>query len=168
MSVAYTSRVGNLLGALSLAVVDDLRMATSDAAVVQLADHPGLTIVELGRRLGLTHSAAVRMIDQLESRALVTRARSDQDRRSVVLTLTAAGQQKAADVLAARSAVLATVLEPLSAQDRDQLERLLDLVLDALPRSADHATVVCRMCELAACPQRECPVELSYLRHRQE
>jgi MarR family transcriptional repressor of emrRAB len=70
----------------------------------------------------------------------------------------------ASSILAARSAVLRTALDPLTSADREQLERLLTTALDALPRSADHATLICRFCELPACPQRECPVELNYLR----
>ncbi|WP_157848421.1 MarR family winged helix-turn-helix transcriptional regulator [Streptomyces scopuliridis] len=165
MSVAHELRVENLLGALCVAVTDELRVTTADAAVVQLADHPGITIMEVGRRTGLTHSAAVRMVAQLEAHGLVRRGRTDKDRRAVALTLTPAGHEKAADVLAARSKVLATVLAPLLPDDRRHLERLLATVLETLPRSADHATVVCRLCELSACPQPECPVELSYLQH---
>jgi DNA-binding MarR family transcriptional regulator len=163
MSVTYTSRVGNLLGALAIAVVDDLRVTTSDAAVVQLADHPGITISDLGRRTALTHSAAVRMVEQLEARGLVARGRSEVDRRAVVLTLTSAGQEQAAKILAARSQVLTTALESLNHDDRAQLERLLEAVLDAVTRSADRATLICRFCDLQACPQRRCPVELKYL-----
>ncbi|HSU34799.1 MAG TPA: MarR family transcriptional regulator [Propionibacteriaceae bacterium] len=165
MSVAYTDRGANLLGALVLAVVDDLRPATADAAVVQLADHPDLTIEDLRRRTGLTHSATVRMVAQLEQRGLVTRGQSDRDRRAVVLTLTADGRDAATRVLAARAEVLAGVLAPLAPADRHEFERLLGLLLDALPRSADHATVICRLCELPACPMSHCPVEHSYLHH---
>jgi MarR family transcriptional regulator, negative regulator of the multidrug operon emrRAB len=162
MSVTCTSRVGNLLGALALAVVDDLRVTTSDAAVVQLADHPGITISDLGRRTALTHSAAVRMVEQLEARGLVVRGRSEVDRRAVVLTLTSAGHEQAAKILAARSEVLTAALESLTRDDREQLERLLEAVLDTVTRSADHATLICRFCDLQACPQRRCPVELKY------
>jgi MarR family transcriptional repressor of emrRAB len=165
MSITYTSRVENLVGALSLAVVDDLRAATADAALVQLADHPDITIAELRRRTGLTHSATVRMVAQLELRSLVQRGRTDRDRRAVVLSLTPTGREAAARVLTTRSEALARVLEPLAPEQRDQLEQLLSVVLDALPRDADHATVICRLCELVACPQNRCPVEQNYLRH---
>jgi len=42
---------------------------------------------------------------------------------------------------------------------------MLGLLLDSLPRSAAHATVICRLCELPACPMDRCPVEHSYTHH---
>lgn len=165
MSIAYTDRTANLLGALVLAVVDDLRPVTADAAIVQLENHPDITIEELRQRTGLTHSATVRMVAQLEQRDLVTRGQSDRDRRAVVLTLTPDGRDAAAGVLSARSEVLARVLAPLTPGDRQEFERLLGVLLDSLPRSAAHATVICRLCELPACPMSRCPVEHSYLHH---
>ena len=133
--------------------------------MVQLADHPDITIAELRRRTGLTHSATVRMVAQLELRGLVMRGRTDADRRAVVLTLTAAGRDRAASVLATRAEALARMLAPLSSDDREQLERILELLLSPLPTSADQATVICRLCELPACPQDQCPVVHGYLRH---
>jgi MarR family transcriptional repressor of emrRAB len=130
-----------------------------------LADHPDLTIEDLRRRTGLTHSATVRMVAQLEHRGLVTRGQSDRDRRAVVLSLTPDGRDAATRVLAARSEVLTRALAPLPPADRKEFERLLSLLLDALPRSADHATVICRLCELPACTLDRCPVEHSYLHH---
>ena len=59
--------------------------------------------------------------------------------------------------------MLTTALESLTRDDREQLERLLEAVLDTVTRSADHATLICRFCDLEACPQRQCPVELKYL-----
>ncbi len=148
-----------------LAVADDLHPATADAALVQLADHPEQTIEELRRRTGLTHSATVRMVAQLEQRGLIERGRTDRDRRAVVLALTAAGHDAADRVLANRAEVLSNILEPLGEDDRRELERLLGSLLDSLPRSAAHATVICRLCELPACPLPQCPVERSYLHH---
>lgn len=165
MSVAYSSRLGNLLGALVLAVADDLHPATADAALVQLADHPEETIEGLRRRTGLTHSATVRMVIQLEHRGLVARGRTDHDRRAVVLSLTAAGRDAADRVLSNRAEILGSILEPLNEEDRQELERLVNSILDSLPRSAAHATVICRLCELPACPLSDCPVERSYLHH---
>ena len=165
MSITYTSRVENLLGALAIAVVDDLRATTSDAALVQLADHPEITIADLRRRTGLTHSATVRMVAQLELRGLVRRGRTDQDRRAVVLSLTPAGHEAAGAVLETRSEVLARLVAPLAVADRQALERLLSVLLGTWPRDTEHATVICRLCELRACPQAHCPVELTYRKH---
>ena len=75
-------RLANLLGATALALVDlTLGEATkaagvsssSAAALVSLAARPGVSVTELGRRVGLTQPAAARMVDSLEADGLVER-----------------------------------------------------------------------------------------------
>jgi MarR family transcriptional repressor of emrRAB len=71
------------LGAAALAVTD-LSMAalrgvlpispSAAAALVVVAATPGLSVTEIGRRIGLTQSAAARMIQTLEADDLVQRA----------------------------------------------------------------------------------------------
>ncbi len=170
MSIAHSSRAANLLGAVATGLVDRFREAgdwsdSARAALVQLADHPGLTVEGLRRRMGLTHSATVRMVTQLEAQGQVRRGASAHDRRAVALRLTPAGMATADGLLAQRGAVLADALSVLSPTERRLLEGLLDRVLDQLPDSADRATTICRLCDLRACPQSRCPVERSYLRH---
>ena len=68
MCVSYAhNRKMNLLGAAALALSDDINAATAraagqagqaPAALVELAEHPGLTVDGLRRRLNLTHPAA--------------------------------------------------------------------------------------------------------------
>jgi DNA-binding MarR family transcriptional regulator len=75
-------RTANLLGATALAVTDlALGGATAAAgvsgsgaaALVVLCADPGISVTELGRRVGLTQSAAARMVDALAARGLVER-----------------------------------------------------------------------------------------------
>ncbi|WP_079153187.1 MarR family transcriptional regulator [Streptomyces malaysiensis] len=46
------------------------------AALIVLRADPGVSVTELGRRVGLTQSAAVRMVAGLEREALVERRRT--------------------------------------------------------------------------------------------
>jgi MarR family transcriptional repressor of emrRAB len=170
MSVAHISRVENLLGATALAITDRMRKAgqqgeSSRAALVQLAANPGLTVNGLRRRMGLTHSAVVRMLAQLESNGQVERARSTEDKRAVTLRLTPQGQQIATQVLAERGQILHDSLTALTSEQQQVLEGLLDQLLTQLPESADQASEICRLCELRACPEELCPVERSYQQH---
>src|SRR5258708_18847038 len=81
MCVGYALNGGmNLLGAAVLALSDDMNIATAraagqggqaPAALVELAEHPGLTVDGLRRRLKLTHPAVVRLLDRLDERGLV-------------------------------------------------------------------------------------------------
>ena len=156
-------RAGNSVGALAVAVVDDRRVTAAAAAVVQLADHPGITISDLGRRTALTHSAAVRMVEQLEARGLVTWPERV-DRRAVVLTLAPAGHQHAAAILAATLPVLMAALESLTRDDREQLDAYSNRC------STGHSQCGSRDLELPllrppSVPARRCPVELKYLLH---
>jgi DNA-binding MarR family transcriptional regulator len=56
-----------------------------------LREYGGLTAAELARDICHDPGSLTRIIDELESRALVSRQRSSADRRLVVLNLTAKG-----------------------------------------------------------------------------
>jgi len=132
------------------------------AALVQIADHREVTIEELRRRIGLTHSSVVRLIDRLAARGLVRRGRGQADARTARLSLTPSGAATAAAVLEARSAVLGQVAGRLSAAGRGDLESLLDQLLLDEPLSSEHASLLCRLCCLRDCPTDRCPVEQRY------
>lgn len=166
-----SDRAANLLGALVTAVGDRMDAAVAASAgqhggapatLIQLAEHPGLTIDELRRRLGLSHSTVVRLVDRVVTRGLVTRTVHERDGRAVRLTLTADGQTAAADVVRARLDVLRTALAALSDDERAGVERFAAALLLALPASLDDSSRICRLCSLAACPQDDCPVERRY------
>jgi MarR family transcriptional regulator, negative regulator of the multidrug operon emrRAB len=170
MSYAH-SRTANLLGATILALSDDMNAATSQAAgqagqapaaLVELAEHPGLTVDGLRRRLKLTHPAVVRLLDRLDERGLIRRHRGNADARTTSITLTEPGQAAAAQVTAARGAVLEQALGALTSDQQRDLERLLGAVLAAWPRNLDHSCQMCRLCDLSACPDDQCPVEQRY------
>src|SRR5918912_4475080 len=109
------NRPANLLGALvdSLsAAVDRATQGVSGqgglapAVLLQLAQHPGLSVDDVRRRVGLTHSGVVRLVDGLVVRGLVVRQRSGPDARVTRLRLTATGARLASSVAPARRDVL--------------------------------------------------------------
>jgi DNA-binding MarR family transcriptional regulator len=126
---------------------------------LSIADHPGLTVSDLRRRLGLTHSAVVRLVDRLVDRHLVTRTAHDTDARAVRLTLTQRGAAVATSVANARMAVLRAALAELPAAQRQDLEEAAQALLATLPVDADDTSRICRLCAVPVCPQDECPVE---------
>lgn len=161
------SRTINLLGALVLALHDEMEAATSAAAehgaaypsaLVTIYGSPGLSIEALRQILGLTHSGTVRLLDALAHEGSVVR-KAGKDARSVAVELTAAGRRQALAVLRAREQALAPALEGLSAGERGQLLALAEKVLGRLTRSPRHADAICRLCDLGACPGERCPVE---------
>src|ERR687891_1110268 len=126
-------RGANLLGALSLAVAERVEAATraaaahggsAPAALAALDTFlDGSSIDTVRKPLGLTHSAAVRLVDRLAAAGLVRRG-AGEDGRSVAVFLTPAGRRAAAQVQDGRMGALAEVLAPLDASELDQLTRL--------------------------------------------
>lgn len=166
-----SDRLANLLGTLALAVTDQLTGAMDEAAgqggggpaaLVQLAGHPGLTIEELRRRIGLSHSAVVRMVDRLAARGLVSRGRDAGDARAARLRLTPAGEELAGSVLAVRKQVTADIVGRLTPERQRELASLLAEMLAEIPQGSEEGTRVCRLCCLRDCPADLCPVEIRY------
>ena len=161
-----TARQANLLGALALSLGDRMAAATSaqagrggqaSAALAVLAQQDRLGIEGLRAQLGLSQPATVRLVDALVTDGLAIR-RKGVDARSISIALTAAGRRTADALLAERRAVLDAVLQPLTTAQRKLLEGLLDNMLAGLTSDRVEADVICRLCDLAACPQPICPV----------
>jgi MarR family transcriptional regulator, negative regulator of the multidrug operon emrRAB len=163
------ARTANLLGSLSLAVADRLRAATEGAAghagsgpaaLAALSTYlEGEPIDALGRSLGLTHSAAVRLVDRLEESGLVERRRGV-DGRSVSVVMTATGHRAGREILDARQRALGEVLEGLSPAEHRTLAGVCEKLLGGLTASRADARRICRLCDPDACghPDGRCPV----------
>ena len=159
-------RTANLLGALVLALGDELGAATTEgaghgaafpAAIVTVGANPGWTIERLRRALGLSHSGTVRLLDRLEAEGIVER-RAGQDGRSVALSLTTAGRRSYNRILQARRSAMSSALASLSGAERGQLIRITEKLLHGLTRDLEHSDHICRLCEEDVCPQDSCPV----------
>jgi DNA-binding MarR family transcriptional regulator len=160
-------RTANLLGALALAISDAQTQAMeaasglgrrATATLVTLGEYPGLSVAALAAILGLTHSATVRLVDDLERRDVVQR-RPGADRRSVGLGLTAAGMSLRAGAMQARADMLVRSLAAVPADDREILTRVLSRILEELTTSRTAADHICRLCDEDACGRDDCPVE---------
>jgi MarR family transcriptional regulator, negative regulator of the multidrug operon emrRAB len=166
-------RTGNLLGALVVALGDAMRASvelasgrgvTASAALATAQFSPGKSVDALRRTLGLSAAGATRLVDKLQADGLVERRAGLDDGRERAVLLTDAGAACADKVLEARRVVHARALAALSTEERNLFARMLDTMLTAL--TPDRATCdrTCRLCDLAACPQDICPVELAALR----
>ena len=162
-------RLENLLGALSVALSDDIASAVETAtghagamgaALATLAQEPGLSIEQLRVPLGRTQSATVRVVDQLAAEGYAER-RPGRDQRSVAVVLTPKGTEAAARVLASREQALRDALSGLTPGERKSLTAALEKVLTRITSDRAHADRICRLCDLATCPDQACPVELA-------
>jgi len=157
------------MGALAVALSDSIASAVETptghagamgAALATLAQEPGLSIEELRVPLGRTQSATVRVVDQLVAEGYGER-RPGRDHRSIAVFLTAKGTEAAAQVLASRQETLAGALSMLQPGERKTLTTALEKVLTAITTGRAHADHICRLCDLAVCPDKTCPVELA-------
>jgi MarR family transcriptional regulator, negative regulator of the multidrug operon emrRAB len=172
------ARLANLLGAWSLAVSDRITAAAAAAAgrggqapaalvaLDQFAE--GGTIEQLRQVLGLTHSAAVRLVDGLAADRHVSRRHVAGDRREVSLRLTASGRAAARRIAQARAAAVEGVLSGLSQPQRRSLTAMAErLTADLASLRLDQRAMgdapaggwLCRLCDFHACGRGEgrCP-----------
>jgi DNA-binding MarR family transcriptional regulator len=159
-------RTGNLLGAAALAVTDLVladttraagSSASGTAALVVLSASPQISVTELGHRVGLSQSAAARMVDSLQAGDLVRRRPGTG--REVGVQLTETGRRAVADLLGARTAALAGLLDVLDAREQDTLAALLAKLLARRHDQVGNAELLCRLCDRRSCTtDAVCPV----------
>ena len=101
------------------------------AAIHTIGKIPGIDQRTLARTIGFDTSTIAGVIDRLESRGLVQRDASSEDRRVRLLSLTPEGQTRlqalAPGVLRAQQ----RMLEPLGPAQRDEFMRMLRMVVTA-------------------------------------
>jgi len=163
----YQKRLENLLGALALSINDAMADAIaqqsagygSDSfALVLLSQAKTLRCDQLAKQLALAPSSVARLVDRLERAEWVQRS-SGEDKRTVMLNLTTAGEQQVKHILTARQAPLAKLVETLSAKEQHSLCLLTEKLLSALTPDALCAVRNCRLCDEQACELEHCPVE---------
>ncbi|MFJ4045180.1 MarR family winged helix-turn-helix transcriptional regulator [Microbacterium sp. NPDC089987] len=86
-------------------------------------------VTDLAAHLGLDKSTISGLIDRAERRGHLARARSEQDRRAVEVFLTAEGRELTQRMYEAAHRELLPMFARLDVDQRESLERLLDLVL---------------------------------------
>jgi DNA-binding MarR family transcriptional regulator len=157
----------NLVAALAAGLADAVGSAAVEvagiagaapAALAVLLAEPGTGVDGLARALGLTGSGAVRLVDRLVAAGLVER-RPGRDSRSVSVWPTPAGRVAGRDVLDRREAAVARVVDVLPAADQVALVRIAEALLARMTTDRAGAERLCRLCDVTACPQADCPVE---------
>ncbi len=123
----------NALTARSIAVSAPHRLPTGSLTVLALiAANPGSSQKALARQAGISQSALVGIVDQLEAQGLASRDRSASDRRRNQVTVTSAGEAAMQTLFAAVSAEEAAIREALGPRDLKTLLALLDQAIAAL------------------------------------
>ena len=166
-----TPRLANILGAIAVSLNDSLMGSAGLASFDSPVDHatacaalsllrwlPGAPMPRLAASIGLSQSAAVRLIDRLASAGMVVRRR-EPGQRQVRVFLTRLGLSAAARIHRRRARVLERIVAQLEARDRDDLLRISERLARRLPQDEWHAMHVCRLCHFRSCgTDDECPV----------
>jgi DNA-binding MarR family transcriptional regulator len=134
---AFSESVGYRLGVVVTLMRREIdrRMAEHELTDAQwkplwlLAGGHASTVLELARELELDPGAVPRLVDRLEAKQLLTRDRSEHDRRVVRLVLTAAGREVALEVPTVLADVNNALLEGLDEREWQELRRLLERLL---------------------------------------
>ncbi len=162
-------RTANLLGALGLALYDELTATVVDAvglspidaaAINAIGQQRGASVSFVAMVTGLTHAGAVRVVNRLVASELVERGPGPDD-RTVAVGLTPAGRKVWAKQRKARSRQLEVLVARLDPKLKSSVDNVLETLLTALAGDARHAEHLCRLCDESACPQNSCPVTLA-------
>lgn len=158
-------RISNRLGAVALMLCDSVDSQLTEvtgatlndtAAITAIGTHSAINIGPLGEILGLTHSAAVRLIDRLENRGLVLRRKGTG--RKVTLRLTERGRRIRRLIFKTRASVLEEALSILTDVQKQNLAPILDSFLGRLAPTKAKWERTCRLCNYDICGGLYCPV----------
>jgi DNA-binding MarR family transcriptional regulator len=92
------------------------------------ADHPGA----IARQLGVTRPSVTQSVDQLVARGLVSRSRSEEDRRVVRLEVTAAGRHAVARLVRRLDQRFSEALAGCPTAEVESAARVLDTLAEGL------------------------------------
>lgn len=137
-SVLAASRALVAVAARSLASAGPDVTLPQYRALVLLASRGPQRVNDLAEALAVNQSTATRMCDRLEGKGLISRERSEDDRRTVLVSIAASGQTLVAAVTRARRTELRSILRRMSADDRAAMVPTLTAFAAAAGEAPDH------------------------------
>lgn len=102
------------------------------------AEAEGLRNSQLAERLHIAARSTTEVVDQLEAKQLVVRTPDPADRRATLIALSPSGRAQLGEMSQLRRDSMAGYFEKLSAPDREELTRLLEILDRENPRSPRH------------------------------
>lgn len=131
----------------------------SAAALVQVEQDSGCAIEPVAGRIGLSHSATVRLIDKLVERGLVAKDRARDDARQQSLKLTKAGKRMATQLHQARNQVTDELLGLLPPAHASALGAAIATILNRAVTTKQEGDTICRVCDENRCRPEICPIQ---------
>ena len=96
--------------------------------IIHLHQYGPMMMTELARGLGISCSTTTECVSELESRGRVLKARSQTDRRGVVVSLTPDAEAVASKAFSYRREVLESVLDKMTASERKAFVKGLSIL----------------------------------------
>lgn len=115
-------------------------------ALSYVGERPSCSIGEIAEGLDVSHPAAVKMVDRLVKKGLVSRSVSRLDHRQAAIEITPAGRELVQWVGRERSDRLSHVLEQMNPEERQGLIRGLERFVEA-SLNARALDQICRSCQ---------------------
>lgn len=138
-SVLRASRALVAVAARSLAAAEDEVTLPQYRVLVLLASRGAQRALDLADQLAVTQSTVTRMCDRLERKGLITRDRPRDNRRVVITTITARGQQLVDAVTRRRRTEIRAILRRMTEDDRAALVPVLRSFADAAGESPEQS-----------------------------
>ncbi len=118
--------------------------------------HPQCCIKDLANGLAVSHPAAVKLVERLEGKKLITRSPDEHDRRVVQLTATRTGARRAKSVIEARSEAMEAILAKSGGVCAEGLLDCLESFVRAALADEHDVNGVCLHC--GGSHDDDCPV----------
>jgi DNA-binding MarR family transcriptional regulator len=100
------------------------------AALIAIHTHPGIDATRLSAVIAFDRSTLGNVIERLQTKALVERKPSREDKRIKLLYLTRSGAALLREIMPSVDRAQARMLQPLKASDRKMLTALLTQLVD--------------------------------------
>ena len=130
-AVVGASRALVAIAARSLGAAGEEVTLPQYRALVVLASRGPQRVIDLAGFLDVTASTATRMCDRLARKSLIRRQRLTTDRRTVRVSISAAGRELVAAVTHRRRREVAVIVDRMSAEERHQLVATLRMFAEA-------------------------------------
>ncbi len=138
-SVLAASRALVAVAARSLAAAAEEITLPQYRALVVLASRGPQRVLELAEALDVNQSTATRMCDRLERKELIDRERPDDDRRTVIVTITPTGRQLVAAVTRRRRSEINAILRKMAPEAQEALVPALRAFAEAAGEAPEQA-----------------------------
>ena len=138
-AVMSAARVLVAVSARSVAAVEDVVTLPQLRVLVVVASRTAPNLAVVANGLGVHPSNATRAVDRLVSAGLLDRSEDPTDRRNLVLSLTAKGQDLVDYVMAQRRDAIAAILDRMPPSRRRSLVPAMRAFAEAAGETSDEA-----------------------------